>query len=76
MLLIRFYWLDACIGRFPPALAKNLHNPPAIGKQGMISEEMSQTLVANIVKPTKSRINREKYTFCVKISFFCATKKI
>jgi hypothetical protein len=34
-----------CIGRFPPALAKNVYNPPANGKQGPIPEEMSQTLL-------------------------------
>jgi hypothetical protein len=55
-----------------------LHNPPANGKQGPIPEEIYQTLLtnkkqgsrgqvhaANIVKPTKTRINREKYTFSV-----------
>jgi hypothetical protein len=36
-----------CIGRFPPALAKKLHNPPANGKQGPITEEMFQTLLTN-----------------------------
>jgi hypothetical protein len=36
-----------CIGRFPPALASNFHSPPANGKQGLISEEMSQTLLTN-----------------------------
>jgi hypothetical protein len=50
-------WLDdACIalivesgwhsfGRYPPALAETLHNPPANGKQGQIPKEMSQTLL-------------------------------
>ncbi len=35
------------IGRFPPALAYNVHNPPANGKQGPIPEEMSQTLLTS-----------------------------
>jgi hypothetical protein len=46
-------WLDAlrvhgwrCIGRFPPGLAYS-HNPPANGKQRLIPEEMSQTLLTN-----------------------------
>jgi hypothetical protein len=55
-----------------------LHNPPANGKQGLKLEEMSHTLLtnkkqghvdyvhaANIIKPTQTRINGEKYTFCV-----------
>jgi hypothetical protein len=29
------------------SLAKNLHNPPANGKQGPIPEELSQTLLTN-----------------------------
>ncbi len=41
-------WLAACIalsiGRFPPALAKNLHNPPANEKEGPRPEELSKTL--------------------------------
>jgi hypothetical protein len=36
-----------CIGPSPPALAYNLHNPPANGKQGPIPEEISQTLLTN-----------------------------
>jgi hypothetical protein len=36
-----------CIGRFPLALALNLHNPPANRKQGLLPEEMSQTLLIN-----------------------------
>ncbi len=32
---------------FFPALAFNLHSPPANGKQGPIPEEMSQTLWTN-----------------------------
>jgi hypothetical protein len=40
-------WLWFYIGRFPPALAQNLHNPPADGKQGLIPEEMYQTLLTN-----------------------------
>jgi hypothetical protein len=45
--LIKEDWLDACIalarsgwrciGRFPPALAYNLLNPPANGKQGPLT---------------------------------------
>jgi hypothetical protein len=36
-----------CIGRFPPALALDLHNPSANGKQGPIPvpEEIFQTLL-------------------------------
>ncbi len=33
-----------CFGCFPPALAQNLHNPPANGKQGPIPEEIYQRL--------------------------------
>jgi hypothetical protein len=50
-------WLDVClhctksgwrcIGRFPPALAKNLQNPLANKKQGPIREEIYQTLLTN-----------------------------
>jgi hypothetical protein len=69
-----------CIGRYPPALALNLHNPQAKGKQGPITEEIYQTLptkkearksghAANIINPTQTRCNREKYTFCVIESF-------
>jgi hypothetical protein len=55
-----------------------LHNPPANGNQWPIPEEMSQTLLTNkkqgkldydhaynIINPTQTRINHEKYTFCV-----------
>ncbi len=49
--LIKVDWLAACIafksGHFPPASAYNLHNPPANGEQGPITEEMSQTLLTN-----------------------------
>jgi hypothetical protein len=48
-------WLVACwryIGRFPPALALNLRNPPANGKQGRILEEMYQILL-----PNKKQVN-------------------
>jgi hypothetical protein len=38
-------WRYIC--QFPAALAYNLHSPPANGKQGPISEEMSQTLLTN-----------------------------
>ncbi len=34
-----------CIGHFTPALAYNLHSPPANEKQGLIPEEMSQTVL-------------------------------
>jgi hypothetical protein len=34
-------------GCFPPALAYNLHNPPANGKQVPILEEIYQTLLTN-----------------------------
>jgi hypothetical protein len=37
--------VGAVIGHFPPALAYNLHSPPANGKQGSIPEEMSQPLL-------------------------------
>jgi hypothetical protein len=36
-----------CFCHFPPALAYNLHSPPANGKQGPIAEEISQTLLTN-----------------------------
>ncbi len=36
-----------CICHFPPALAYNLHNPSANGKEWPIPEEMSQTLLTN-----------------------------
>jgi hypothetical protein len=36
-----------CIGRLPPALAENLHNPSANGKQGPIPEEICQTPLTN-----------------------------
>jgi hypothetical protein len=36
-----------CIGRFPPALAKNMYNRSANGKQGPMHEEMSQTSLTN-----------------------------
>jgi hypothetical protein len=41
--LIKVVWLAACIALrvLAPALAKNLHNPPANGKQGPIPEEIS-----------------------------------
>jgi hypothetical protein len=32
---------------FRPALAYNLHNPPAKGKQGPIPEEIYHTLLTN-----------------------------
>jgi hypothetical protein len=38
---LALYWF------FPPALAKNLHNSPANGKQGPIPEEIYQTLLTN-----------------------------
>jgi hypothetical protein len=37
-----------CICNFPPAMAYNLHSPPANGKQGQMPEEMSQTLLTNM----------------------------
>jgi hypothetical protein len=56
-------------------LVYNLHSPPASGKQGLIYEEMYQTLstnkkqdyiqAANIIRQTQTRIDCEKYTFCV-----------
>jgi hypothetical protein len=65
----------------------NLHNRPANGKQGPIPEGMSQTLLtnkkqenldqvhdSNIIKPTRTHIDREKNTFCVKN--FWSTKNI
>jgi hypothetical protein len=56
---------------FPRRWRKNLHNSPANGKQGSIPEEIYQTLLtnkkhgnaANIIKPTQTRINREKSLF-------------
>jgi hypothetical protein len=56
-----------------------LHNPPANGKQGLIPEEMSHTLLTKksmetwtkytpvtlLTKPTQTRNNSKKYTFCV-----------
>ncbi len=53
--LIKVDWLDACIAlravgaivRIPPALAEYLHNPPAIGKQVLITEEIYHTLLTN-----------------------------
>ncbi len=68
-----------CIGLFSPALPLKFaqSNPPANRKQGPIHEEIYQTLLtirsrvsmdsvhaANICKPTQTRINRDKYTFC------------
>jgi hypothetical protein len=61
--LIKVDWLAAsCLyctkscwhffGRFPLALAQNLHNPPASGKQGPITEEMSQILLTKKSKET------------------------
>jgi hypothetical protein len=44
LLVLHQEWLR-CIGRLPPALAENLHNPPAYGKQGPIPEEICQTLL-------------------------------
>ncbi len=57
---------------------KNLHNPPANRKQEPIPEEIYRSLptnkkqgnqdqvhTANIIKPTQTRIYREKYTFCI-----------
>jgi hypothetical protein len=44
---IAFRMVWRCIGRFPLALAQNLHNPLANGKQGPIPEEMFQTLLTN-----------------------------
>jgi hypothetical protein len=35
------------IGHFPLALAYNLHSPPVNGKQGLIPEEMSKTMLVN-----------------------------
>jgi hypothetical protein len=48
------------------ALAKNLDNPPANGKQGPIPKEICQTLLtnehaSNITKLTQTSINSEKY---------------
>jgi hypothetical protein len=56
--LAKVDWLAVCIALrvvgvyclFPPAFAKNLHNPPANGKQGLGSkgpEEIFQTLLTN-----------------------------
>jgi hypothetical protein len=55
-----------------------LQNTPANGTQGQIRKESFQTLLTNkkqgnldyvhatnIIKPTQTRINRKKYTFCV-----------
>jgi hypothetical protein len=38
-------WRSFC--HFPQALAYHLQNPPANGKQGLITEEISQTLLTN-----------------------------
>jgi hypothetical protein len=38
-------WRSIC--HFPQALAYHLHNPPANGKQGLITEGMFQTLLTN-----------------------------
>jgi hypothetical protein len=38
-------WRSIC--HFPQALAYHLQNPPANGKKGLITEEMSQTLLTN-----------------------------
>jgi hypothetical protein len=59
-------------------VAKKLQDPPAYGKQVLIPEEMSQTVLtnkkqenldkvhaSNIIKPTQTHIDRGKYTFCV-----------
>jgi hypothetical protein len=59
-----------------------LHNPPANGKQGPIPEAIYQTLptnkkqgnlgkvhAGNIIKQTQTRLNRDKYIFCVIESF-------
>ncbi len=54
--LIKGDWLAACIALkvvgavflFPPALAYNLHSPPANEKRELIPEEMSQTLLTNM----------------------------
>jgi hypothetical protein len=46
-------WLVACIalgrriGSFPSMLANNVNNPPTNGKQGLVSEERSHTLLNN-----------------------------
>jgi hypothetical protein len=55
-------WLAACIAvrvvgavlviflctcHFPPTLAYNLHIPPANGKQGLLLEERSRTLLTH-----------------------------
>jgi hypothetical protein len=54
--LIKVDFLEACIALrvvgavlvvFPPALAYNLHNPPANGKQGPIPEEILQILLTS-----------------------------
>jgi hypothetical protein len=53
---IKVDWLDACIALelvgavlvvFLRRWRKNLHNPPANGKQGPIPEKISQTLLIN-----------------------------
>ncbi len=49
-MLAKVDWLAACIalrvvgavfGYFPTAMARNLHNPPANGKQGPIPEDLA-----------------------------------
>ncbi len=53
--MIKVDWLAACIALrvvgavyvFSPGVGVNLHNLPANGKQGLIPEEMSQTVLTN-----------------------------
>jgi hypothetical protein len=54
-----------CIGRFFPAKEQNLHNPPAIEKQGSIPEEMSQTKYTHL-----TLLSQHKLAFTTRNTLF------
>ncbi len=64
-----------CFCHFSPTLAYNLHSPPANGKLRNVPNPAEQkesresglgtVHAAYIIKPTQTRINRKKCTFCV-----------
>ncbi len=75
--LIKVDWLAACIAIRVVGAVLVFSSGVGNGKQGPISEEMSQTLLTNkrqgkleyvqgnnIIKPTQTRINHEKNTVC------------
>ncbi len=72
------------VGHFRPALAYNLHSPPASGKQGLRPEEMSQTLqenldeihAPNIISQCKLALTtRNRYLHCLHYKIIGAPKK-